>query len=93
MRPHRKKPLDPSSPFADRWGFHYPIGATFPAPYSVSDDEAQRAYCQANGFAFYPRTKPEIPVTNRPHPRSYKPDASITPSPTVTLKGQRNIFS
>lgn len=73
-------------------GFQYPIGATFPAPYPISDDAMQRGYCRLWGLAFAPRVRPEVPVTRRPHPRSYKPEQSSAGLPTRYLHGQQEMF-
>ena len=91
MKPHKQRPLDGWDPIA-QLGFHYPIGATFPAPYPVSDWDAARAYCSMWGLPWIMPVKPEIRLS-APHPRSYKPDVSHRPSPTRYLKGQREAFA
>lgn len=91
MLPHRQKPLR-GGEIADM-GFHYPINATFPAPYPVSEWDAARAYLSMWGLPWSLPVKPEIPVTMRPHPRSYKPEQGHKASPTRYLKGQREAFA
>lgn len=69
-------------------GFHYPIAARIPGGYPVSDTAADKAYCRLHGLVYAPRVVPEIPTTNRPHPRSACWDTPSKPLPTRPLTGQ-----